>query len=250
MVPDRDQVPQREAVAAQRGQPGPARSGEVLRRPRVVRRRRAARRGDHRLHPADRVGEVEVHSVQGLDRLVHHRLQPLADRLHAVHGRTVHVQPAHGLHRGPAGNHLLGLGALLGQDPPVLGPAPRVGVLEAAARPEVRAGPPPGGDGVPLPADGVRRPLGARGVLVAEVVADRRHGTVGGGRRPGQLGAQRLGPGRDERRRSTARSATRPAARRRCAPASGRRTACAGRPPPARHGTRRRPREPGPAAAR
>src|SRR3954469_14387055 len=77
------------------------------------------------------------------------------------------------LHRRPAGKDLLRLGALLGQDAAVLAPAPRVGLLQAAAGAQVRARPAARGDGIALPADGVRRPLRAGCVLVPQVVADR-----------------------------------------------------------------------------
>ena len=176
VVPDRDQVPQREAGAPEGRQPGAPRAREVLRRARVVRRGGAARGRDHRLDPAHRLREVEVRAVERGDGVVHHRLQPLADRLHALDRRAVRAQPAHGLHRGRPREHLLGLDALLGQDPAVLAPAPRVRVLEALPGAEVRAGPPAHGQGVALAADGVRRPLGVR--------QRRRRGGSRGSRRP------------------------------------------------------------------
>jgi hypothetical protein len=132
--------------------------------------------------PAHRLGELEVGAVQCLDRLVHHRLEPQADLLDALDGRAVHVEPAHRLHRRAARQHPPGLDPLLGEDPPVLGPAPGVGLLQPAARAEVGAGPAAGGQGVAVRAHRVRRPLGLRQVDVAEEVAHLRHRVVGSAR--------------------------------------------------------------------
>ena len=80
----------------------------------------------------------------------------------------------------------------------MLRPAPGVGLLEPLPGTEVRAGPAAGGGGVPVPADGVRRPLGERRVDVAQEVADVGDGPVGGVRGLGEVVAQRLGAGGHE----------------------------------------------------
>jgi len=84
VVPGADQFPEREPGLAHDGQPGTAGPGEVARGPGVVRRGRAARRGDPRLHRLDRGGQVEVGAVELGDPLVEHTLQPLPDLRHAV----------------------------------------------------------------------------------------------------------------------------------------------------------------------
>ena len=71
------------------GQPRATRPGEVLGRARVVRRGRAAGRRDHRLDAPHRLGQVEVGAVERGDGVVHHRLQTLADLLHALDGGPV-----------------------------------------------------------------------------------------------------------------------------------------------------------------
>ena len=242
VVPDRDQVPEREAgparASAARCGPGREKSCDG---PRVVRRRGAAGRRDHRLDPAHRLGEVEVRAVQRGDRLVHHRLQPLADLLDALDGRAVLVQPAHGLHRRRAGQDLLGLDAAARPGSAGARPSPR-------RRPprgpgpgaEVRAGPAAHGQRVALAADGVRRPLGAR-------ARTRRAGSRGSRRPPRRRRARR--------RRSSARSASGPVATKRgevrpgqplvelrddgARPGAGRRAARGARPPRASRGSPR-----------
>ena len=109
VVPGTDQPPHRERGLAQRRQPGPARPGEVLRRPGVVRRGRAAGRRDPGLHHLDRVGEVEVRPGQAGHRLVHQPLQPVPDRVDALDHLAVGVEVVHRFRRRRARQDLLRL---------------------------------------------------------------------------------------------------------------------------------------------
>ena len=136
VVPGTDQVPHREPGPAQRRQPGPPRPGEVLRRPGVVRRGRAARRRDPGLDYLDRVGQVEVRAGQARHGLVHHLLQPFADLRRRLRrprcARRGSASPRTGRR---AGQDPLRLGVHLGQDLPELRPAPVVGLREVEVGP-------------------------------------------------------------------------------------------------------------------
>ena len=143
----------REFFGAHSGRPG-----EVLRGGCVVRRGRAARRGDPRLHGPDRIGQVEVGAVQVGDHLVHQILQPEPDLLHPLDGLAVGVQMGHRGQRGGSRQHLLRFGVHLRTQFPVLGPAP----VECLARIEAGAGPPARAGAVAVSAHPVRDLRAAR----------------------------------------------------------------------------------------
>ena len=86
VVAGRDLVPEREARLAQRRVPGAAGAAEILGRPRVVHRRRAAGRRDHRLDLLHRVGDVEVHPVELGHGAVEQGLQPRPELVDALDG--------------------------------------------------------------------------------------------------------------------------------------------------------------------
>ena len=78
VVPDREQPPLPEHRLAEHGQPGAARTAEVLARRRVVRRRAATGRREHRLAATHLLRDVEVGAVEGVGGVVGDLLQPRA----------------------------------------------------------------------------------------------------------------------------------------------------------------------------
>ena len=151
-------------MLTQGGQPRAAGPGEVQGGPRVVRRRGAAGRGDAGLDGAQALLDGEVGAVQVGDGGVHHLLQPLAHGFFPVDGGAALGQVVHGLQRGGAGQHPLGLGGHLALQALHLGEAVGVRVVQV----EVRTGGGAGRDGVPLGAHGIGGALGAGGVAGQE----------------------------------------------------------------------------------
>ena len=167
VVADRHLPPEREARLAERRVPGPARPAEVLRRARVVHRRRAARRRDHRLHPADRLRDVEVHAVQLDDGRIEEVLEPFTELVDTVdHTCRVALEVLdHGVD-GLTGQDPLRDGAHRVLDAVQLRPTPLVRLGQVEVDPVEHRGPPR----VALRADGVSR-AGVRQVLLDEVPA-------------------------------------------------------------------------------
>ena len=131
VVTDRHLAPQREACLAERRVPGAARAAEVLRRARVVHRRRATRRGDHRLDALHRLGDVEVHAVELGDGAVQQLLVPALERVDALDGaRRVGLEVLDdGVDVGAGDDALRDL-AHRALDAVQLVPPPRVGLVE------------------------------------------------------------------------------------------------------------------------
>ncbi len=189
VVPGADQLPGGERLAAQGRQPGLPGTAEVQARGAVVGRGGGPGRGDHRLHLAQRAGQVEVGAVECLDGTVHDLLQPDPDALDALDRRAVLLQVLQRLERGRAREHLLGQGPLLLLQPVELGPGPAVGLVQV----QVGPGLPARGADIELASGDVRGAGGGGGIGVAQPVAELADG--GGGLRGGgvQFGPAAVG---------------------------------------------------------
>ncbi len=180
VVGDRHLAPQREAGLAERRVPGAAGPAEVLRRAGVVHRGGATRRSDHRLHPAHRRRDVEVHAVHVGDGRVHQVLQPRAQVVLALDDQiALGLEPFDRLADGGAGPDRRAHGAHVVLDAHQLVPTPGVGLGEVDRRAERRPGPQVvalGTDGVVL--TGVRRVGVAKPSSDLAVGRRRRHGRL------------------------------------------------------------------------
>src|SRR6266511_2894018 len=179
VVADGHLAPEWETCLPECRVPRTAGAAEVLGRARVVHRRRAARRGDHRLDPLDGVRDVEVHAVELGDRRVEQVLQPLAELVDTFDGAVgIRLEVLdHGIKRLP-GQDALGHLAHRAFDAVELLPTPRVGLGEVELHPVEDAGEQP----IPVGADRVACE-GVRRVLVGEEPAERGV-RLGGAARP------------------------------------------------------------------
>ena len=188
VVADRHLAPERETRLAQRRVPGTAGAAEVLRGARVVHRRRAARRGDHRLDPLDRVGDVEMHAVELGDRRVEQVLQPPAELVDTFDGAVgIGLEVVDDRVERLPGQDPFGHLAHGAFDAVELVPSPRVGLGEV----ELHAVEDTGEQPVPVVADSIAFD-GVRRVLVGEEPAERGVGLGRAGRPVDERVAQHL----------------------------------------------------------